>query len=250
MRQRLPRRGWYHNDVHSGAVFGVHGTLYAVLVAFVIFLSFQSFASARQYAAEEAIAVTAMHREAGLFEPADWNAVRGQLRCYATAVVNDDWPAMAEGETSDTVEDWLVALDQTVGTTTINGAKQATLFGNWLDQSSERREGRRGRLTEAAPFVPGPLWVVLLFGGALVVGNVVVFSTRRERAVGQVVTITTLTAMVVACLLVIQFLDRPFADRVGSIRPTEMLRTLELMDRVEPEEAQPPCDSDGMPRSG
>ena len=57
-----------------------------------------------------------------------------------------------------------------------------------------------------------------------------------------------MTALVVAGLLVVAFLDRPYEGQPGSVEPTEMRRTLAIIDREAPLRRPAPCDEDGTPR--
>ena len=57
-------------------------------------------------------------------------------------------------------------------------------------------------------------------------------------------TIGFVTTLVTAGLLVVVFLDHPYADQSGSVEPTEMRRTLELID----DGSAVPCDEQGIPR--
>ena len=66
---------------------------------------------------------------------------------------------------------------------------------------------------------------------------------RREGVVIQSVTIGFVTTLVTAGLLVVVFLDHPYADQSGSVEPTEMRRTLELID----DGSAAPCDERGVP---
>jgi hypothetical protein len=101
----------------------------------------------------------------------------------------------------------------------------------------------RARLAEAAPFAPGPLWVVLILGAVLTIAYICAQADRREGVVIESLTIGFVT-LVTASLLVVAFLDRPYAGQSGSIEPIEMRRTLELIDDGRPA----PCDERGMPR--
>ena len=154
-----------------------------------------------------------------------------------------------EGErASDRVEAWIAARARTIGQVEPRGSREESAYGQWFDQESLRRDGRRGRLAEASPFVPLPLWVVLGLGAALVIAYMCVQADRREGALIQAIPIGFVTAMVIGGLLVVAFLDRPYEDETGSIRPTEMRRTLALMEQAEARAgvAVPaPCDERG-----
>ena len=44
-----------------------------------------------------------------------------------------------------------------------------------------RQEARRTRLAEANPFVPGPLWIILLIGGVLVLVYMLLYADSGSR---------------------------------------------------------------------
>ena len=91
--------------------------------------------------------------------------------------------------------------------------------------------------------MPIPLWFVLGIGASLTIAYMVAQADRREGLFIQAIPIGFVTALVTAGLLVIFFLDHPYADTGGTIKPTEMQRTLTLIDRG----AQAPCDERGSP---
>ena len=61
--------------------------------------------------------------------------------------------------------------------------------------------------------------------------------------------IGSVTTMVVASLLVVRFLDRPYTNASGSIKPTAMTATLRQMERRDKESGSSPAqlcsDADG-----
>src|ERR671923_1717874 len=69
VRRFAPAGGFFTDSDRAAGVFGVTGTGFAVLLAFVIFLSFSSYDRAREKASIEAVAVTQLFRTAKLFSP-------------------------------------------------------------------------------------------------------------------------------------------------------------------------------------
>jgi len=253
MRRRAPVGGVFSDADRAAGVFGVLGTSFAVVLAFVIFLAFESYGTAKDKAGQEAIAVSELFHEARLFSPSTAHDVRGQLVCYARAVISDEWPAMRRHGESALVEGWLTRLSTSVDGASISGDKQSIEYRHWLDQASERLDGRRGRLAEATPFVPRPLWVVLFVGALLLIAYTCVYADPGEKAWVQAMMVTSITVIVVLGLLSVRFLDSPYENRSGSIKPTEMSRTLRLMDDAQRIAATPtpaPCDSTGRPAPG
>jgi hypothetical protein len=74
------------------------------------------------------------------------------------------------------------------------------------------------------------------------------FADRGERARAQAMLIGSVTAVIALMLILIQFLDDPYRDGPGSLKPGAMERALVILD----EERQfvgldgaEPCDADG-----
>ncbi len=104
IRRRAPMGGLFVDSDRAAGVFGVLGTSFAVVLAFVIFLAFESYGTAKSKAGEEAVAVTELFHEARLFSPSTADEVRGELVCYARSVIRDEWPAMRKQRESAVVE--------------------------------------------------------------------------------------------------------------------------------------------------
>jgi hypothetical protein len=252
-RFAAPAGGFFHRDPDRAAgVFGVTGTGFAVLLAFVIFLSFTSFDRAREKASVEAVAISQLFRIANLFPTDSRQALHGELICYARAVVHDEWKAMRDGRESPLVNNWLARIEGTVNGVQLDGDKQHVAYHHWFEQSAERREGRRGRLTEAEPLVPALVWLALFLGSGLIIAYLCFYADPAERAVVQALMIGAVTTMAVAGLLVVRFLDKPYENGSGGIKPTAMTTTLQLMEAESPS-AEPAaaafCDVRGQPRS-
>ncbi len=247
VRSRAPVGGFFTDSDRAAGIFGVTGTGFAVFLAFVIFLSFESYDRARESASIEAVATTELFRIVQLYPDEPRVQLHGQLVCYARSVINHEWEAMREQRESPVVQSWIVGLERTIEGIEIRNQKQGIAYGQWFDRASERREGRRGRLAEAFPYVPSVVWAALILGGLLLLIYVCFFADRGERWFVQALMMATVTAMVVTGLLLVRFLDRPY-QRSGGIKPRAMRTTLAIMER-ESERLGPqgsiPCDESG-----
>ena len=249
VRRYWAPKGFIVDPVPPTGIFGVVGVALAVLVAFVLFLVFESFVRAQEGASREAVAVTQLLRATRLFPEAQQQELRGDLVCYAQAVVADEWPRMADGGESPVVEDWIDSIESTVDTVPVDDARTEVALGHWLDEQTERREGRRARLAEASSDIPQPVWLMLILGAGVTALYVIVFADRRERWWVQGSMMFAVTGLVVASLLVINFLDRPFTQDGTYIGPTEMETTLEQFEHQVSGDPSVtiPCDEQGDP---
>lgn len=249
LRRVFPVGGIFTDSDRAAGIFGVLGTSFAVLLAFVIFLSFETYGNAKQAASVEAVAVQELYRDAQLFAPEEREALEGQLICYARAVIDDGWRAMREQQrTSRLVDEWVLRLEVTSNRVDLSDPRTAVGYEQWNTQSSERRDGRRGRVAEATPFVPPPLWYALLLGAVLLLTYGCLYADRGERFWVQAIAIGSLTVIVTAGMLTVRFFDLPYQDEPGSIRPIEMQRTLERLEELRGQEFGDvivPCDEQG-----
>src|SRR5919198_4198546 len=95
-RFAAPAGGFFTDSDRAAGVFGVTGTGFAVLLAFVIFLAFSSYDRAREKASIEASAISQLDRTATLFPPDARRRLHGELICYARAVIHDEWRTMRD----------------------------------------------------------------------------------------------------------------------------------------------------------
>ena len=232
----------------ADGIFSAAAAGLTVLLAFVIFTVFDSYQHARTGAGTEAIATQQLYATAGYFDQPYRDALRGDVICYAHAVVDDEWPDMSHGVESPVVQHWVDALDTTMEKTPVVGQKQGSALQHWFDVSQDRQEGRRTRLAEATPFVPGFVWFVLVSIVLIVIAFQCLFADPEATALGQAVAMCSMAATLIAALSMIWVLDRPFNDRGAQIAPARMNAALRLMAGAPSPPTTLPCDAQGTPR--
>jgi hypothetical protein len=243
-------RGYFVDSTRASGVFSVLARGVTVLLAFVIFRALQTFRTGKDTAGEEAVATTQLYRTTALLRDPAGPDLRGDLVCYARAVVEDEWGTMSAGRESSTVQGWLDRMTSTTASISPENQRETTAFSQWFDQDAQRREGRRGRLAQAEPFVPSLLWIVLVVGALLVIGYMLLFADPKERGPVQAFMVGGVTAVIVSGLVVVAFLDSPYGEHAGAIHPTEMQRTLHLMEQTRTPSftsLRVPCDKRGTP---
>jgi Protein of unknown function (DUF4239) len=245
--RRRSRLDHFFIEMERGAgIFAFLGTAFAVLLAFVVLEAFQSFNDAKEGVEEEAITVVQMSRTAEFFPPAEREPIEGVLICYGRGVIHQSWPAMRHGDRSEVVQDWVTRLEKGLHHLQPKTPAQEAAFLQLLEQQDKRTDARRVRLSEANRALPAPAWFVLGLGATVTVGFALFFADRREHFIVQGSLIAAITALVVAGLLLVWFLDHPYEDRAGSIKPDEMERQLAIVEEEQPS-VRPPCDENGNP---
>ena len=245
--RRRARVDYFFIEVERGAgTFAFIGTAYAVLLAFVVLAAFQSFNDAKTGAEEEATTIVQMSRTAEFFPPSERDPIEGSLICYGRAVIHEEWPAMKEGARSPIVQGWVTRLEDGLQRLHPDTPAQQGAFLQLLEQQDQRTDARRARLSEANRALPAPVWFILGLGAIVTIGFALFFADRREAFIVQASLISAIAALVVSGLLLIWFLDHPYENRSGSIKPDEMERQLIIVQAEQPHALQL-CDTLGHP---
>jgi Protein of unknown function (DUF4239) len=250
VRRTAPEGSYFEDGDRASGVFGVLATGFAIFAGFVIFLAFTSYDQSRSGAETEALMVVQQF-ETAQFLPANARPhLTGQLVCYGRSVVHQEWPRMENGTVGETINPWGVALFTSLKLAKPKTSTEDAAYGKWLDQTTDREEGRQDRVHGAAGIIPDSIWLVLFFTAGVVFVFMLFFADSAERAVSQAMLIGSATAVVTATLLAIHALDNPYRPGVGSLRPVAMERSLVIFDEardVLKDNAPLPCDGGGKP---
>jgi Protein of unknown function (DUF4239) len=234
-------------EIERGAgIFAFLGTAFAVILAFVVLAAFQSFNDAKSGAEEEATTVVQLSRTAEFFPPAQRDPIEGVLICYGRAVIHEEWPAMKEGQRSPVVQTWVNRFQGGLKQLNPHTPAEEAAFLQLLDQQDQRTDARRTRLSEANRALPAPVWFFLGLGAFVTIGFALFFADRREHFIVQGSLIAAIAALVVSGLMLVWFLDHPYENRSGSIKPDEMERQLVIVESEHKSVARP-CDEGGHP---
>jgi succinate dehydrogenase/fumarate reductase cytochrome b subunit len=248
VRRRAPEGSRFTDGDRASGVFGVLATGFSVLLGFVVFLAFESYDQSRTGAESEALVLAQQVETAQFFPREAAVELTGELVCYGRSVVHVEWPRAEAGSAADEVNPWGVELFRTLKTVDPRTPSQEAAYGKWLDQTSDREAARIDRLHGAVGVIPAPLWIVLVFISLVIFVYMLFFADRGEGAATQAVLMGSIASVVVAMLLLISFLDSPFHEGIGGVRPVAMERTLRIMDeqlRIVNRSAALPCDAEG-----
>jgi len=212
-----------HNDV-AGFVIAVVGVIYAVLLAFVVIVSWENFSAAESVVGQEASALRSIYRESTAFPPDVREVVHADVRRYADAVVDQEWPAMADGQAGapavaqvlDEMSRDLTALPATTPTQQEYVGAEALRFNDLVTARSKR-------LDYVEQGVPTVLWIALIVGAIVTIGFATLFGLRS--ATLHIVITASLAAVIGVLLFVAVAIDHPFAGDVA-VAPYPLERVL------------------------
>ncbi|WP_402467371.1 bestrophin-like domain [Isoptericola aurantiacus] len=217
-------------------------TAYGIVLGFSIIFLFGEFSAARAAIGDEATSIGTAFDEAQLF-PASQDAIQHSLICYSRAVPAHDWPALQVGRASPEVDaaysDLFVTLSESTEPT--SGTFQPATATNLLAQLGNISTARETRLVAAEIQTPPLLWVLLIFGGVLILVLLFVV-TLQARAAAQAALVSVSAVFTVVMLLIVVALSTPFSPGAGRLSPALIEQTTESMETTAPDLAALPCD--------
>ena len=248
VRRRAPAGSFFSDGDRASGVFGVLATGFSVLLGFIIFLAFQAYDDTRAGAETEAAVVFQMVQTAQLMPAGSSKELTGQLVCYGRSVVGTEWDAVARGGDQDSINPWGAKMFITVAALQPKTSTEQSAYDRWMAQTADRQQARNDRVHTAQGIIPAPLWLALYLICAVIFAYLLFFADSAERALTQAMLMGSVTLVITVLMLLLGFFDNPHGDGIGQLKPTEMERSLRIID------AQlgalgvtdaPPCDAQG-----
>jgi hypothetical protein len=225
-----PSRRSVHNDV-IGWQIAILGTIYAVMIGFMLYAVWNNFQTAETNANNEANDLVNLYRAADGLAQVQCDQIQQYARNYVQSVITQEWPQMNR-DTAGTNANRYMAQPYVMGmwriaahTPANNLAEQANLRQVMIELSS-MTEHRRVRLLESRTAMPNILWGVLVMGGIITIGSSCLIGS--ENVPLHFVLIIALSLLVSLALVAIGDIDRPFQGSVH-VSPNAFQRAQETI---------------------
>lgn len=202
-----------HNDV-AGFIISIVGVLYAVLLGFVVIVTWQQWDGSRSHVDQEASALSDIHNLIAAYGsrriPIDQAIDR-----FITLEVNQEWPAMERGKSSDEARRALRTLEHRIASLkpNSNDPRENAAFQKSIDLVIGLEDLRRQRLADNSNSLPPALWVCLVIGGLLTIAFGYLFGVEHFRA--QLFMTAAVASAVALQLFLIIELDYPFRGSIA-----------------------------------
>ena len=196
------------NHEVAAIIFNAFGLFYGVLIAFVVFVTWNGYDEATKNLQMEASEALDIFHNAEAFPDASRKIIQQGVRDYVAAVYNDEVPKMSEGDISLYTGGAHVTLRVLFAQVDATSIPNRELYGESLRCLNNLAQFRRMRIFAGNDTVPPVIWLVLLVGGVFAVSYTFFFVMKNIRA--QYLITTTLTVTVTSILFLIYVLDHPF----------------------------------------
>jgi len=207
------------------------GGIYAVLLAFVVYVVWGQFNDARTYVEREATALVDLHRTASGLPKPTRAEIQDALRLYVDQVLELEWPAMAKGD-EDTLERVGSHLDHVW--IAIHGCRpqsecQHAVYSEVLSRYNDLSDMRTSRLSTSRARIPFMMKALLYLGGVIVVGSIYLMAVDKLWIHATIT--AALAAAVAHILFLIGDLDNAFAGYL-QVSKAAFERTRRTFDRA------------------
>jgi hypothetical protein len=215
--QRLvpPDRREGQNDV-AGFIYAVLGLAYAVLLAFVVIAVWQDYETAQANVESEAHELAGAYFLASQLPEPERTNLQDLVRTYVRVVVQEEWPMMERGQTSERADSLVSRLRLQILEFDPHTKGEQVLYERGLTEFHDAADARRERLLEVREGIPTLLWVVLVGGGVVTVSFTYLFGLRSNMA--HALMVAALTLVICGILFTIGEFDHPFSG-VVEIQP-------------------------------
>jgi hypothetical protein len=197
----------------SSQLLGVVATLFGLLLAFVVVLTFQAYGDAGANARQEAAGIAQIVRDSRAFSPADHAAVSAASGTYVRAVVDDEWPQLRKGGSSAraaaAVDDLYRAMEQVKPAT----AAASAFYQDAVGRLNDVLTARRNRLADAAGGLSAPIVGLILIGSVVLLGYTSLVGSRS--AVFHAVGAAAIALVVGFSLVVLIAYNYPYAGSLA-----------------------------------
>lgn len=198
---------WLHaNNEVAGNYLQTLGTIYAVLLAFVVFVVWQQHNDARGAVEAEANELSDLHRTVQVLPGTE--QMRNLIQTYENIVVVAEWDALAAGERSNEAERVLEAAWQSLQRVEPRNRREEALYTEALARFNDLSDARSHRVHCSLMRLPPSLWVLLLTNGGLVVGSMWMFGL--ESLLAHALMTAALAGSIAFILFLVTDLDNPF----------------------------------------
>jgi len=208
VRRLVPLAVLASNHEVAGNYLQVLGTLYAVLLAFVVFVVWTQYNDATTAVEREANEIADLHRTVSGLTTAARDRMRAELQTYVKVVADEEWGAMAHGGSSERAADTLERIWRELTVIEPRPGREEALFAEALARFNDLSDTRTHRLVASRMRLPPTLWLLLLTGAVLTAGSMLLFGPASLGA--HALMTSAVTGLISFVLYVVADLDNPF----------------------------------------
>lgn len=209
IRKKINWEKFKENHEVGGYLFNALGLIYAVLIAFVVFASWQEYNSAQILCDKEANLLQDLYLNSdGL--PEQYRVdIKDNIIKYLKMIIDDDWPLLGEDKGNPESRHILLDLWKIYSKMdSLDTEKEKIFYAESISKLDEVTECRRLIILNGQNHIPIVIWIVILIGALTSIGFSLFFGTRNLKVQAVMTSLFALTNAIIIVLIL--NLDHPF----------------------------------------
>lgn len=194
------------------AMMGVVGTLFSVLLGFMVASSMDKYHDCQMHGEQEASSLASVFWVSRGFSDVDRARVRQFCRDYVDEVIHDEWPRMERGQKLNNAANAYVKLWEATVSVVPENDRQSNLQQGLIASMQSLGEHRRARILLAQKGTPLALWAVVVLGAMITLALSYIFASQFPK-VQAFMTVLVATALALNIWLLAAY-SNPFSGEL------------------------------------
>jgi hypothetical protein len=232
--ERLTRKKIQHdmlieNHAVSGFIYNAVCVIYAVLIAFVVFVIWSNLEKTNSTIEGEANNLLNLYYDASAYPDSVKKEIQSTIREYVKSVTNDEWKSLAEGKADSLATRQFIKLNRIYLNIKTSDVANTEVLTQSIENMHDVREFRRHRILSSRQNMPDILWLVLILSTVIIVAFTFFFSVKNIWQNNVMMSFLIFVSVIV--LYLIYVLDHPFVG-TDAINPTAFQPLIDIINRT------------------
>jgi hypothetical protein len=228
-RNRIKHDLLMENHAVSGFIYNAVNVIYAVLIAFVVFVIWSNLEKTNSKIEGEANNLLNIYYDAAIYPDSIKKEIQTTIREYVKRVTNEEWASLAEGKPDSLATRQFIKLNRIFLSTKAGDVANSEVLSQSIENMHDVREFRRHRILSSKQNMPDILWLVLILSTVIIVAFTFFFSVKH--VLQNNVMISFLIFVSVLVLYLIYVLDHPYVG-VDAIKPQAFQPLIDIINRT------------------
>ena len=228
IRKKIPHELLIENHAVGGFLYNAVCVIYAVLIAFVVFVIWGNLGETNSKIEREANNLLNLYYDASVYPDSIKTEIQSTIRNYVKRVTNEEWQSLADGNQDSAAVRQFIKLNRIFMTINSNMVPNIEVLSQAMKNIHELREFRRHRILSSRTNMPDILWLVMILSSLILIAFTFFFSTKNIWH--QYVMTAFLVFVSVLVLYLIYVLDHPFIGQ-DAIKPDAFQPLIDIITR-------------------
>jgi hypothetical protein len=228
-RNRIHHDTLVENHAVSGFIYNAVCVIYAVLIAFVVFVIWGNLEKTNSKIEGEANNLLNLYYDASVFPDSIKKNIQSTIREYVYDVTMYEWKEMAKGKADSVAAKQFIKLNRIYLSIKSSDVPNPEVLTQSMEDMKDVREFRRHRLLSSRQSMPDMLWFVLILSTIMIVAFTFLFSVKNILLNNTMISFLIFVSVLVMYLVFV--MDHPYVG-VDAIKPDAFQPLMDIVYRM------------------